>query len=554
MSFEPDFFAAGLASGSGDEIFTQSYNLKPGVYHFSAISPTSAELDMALSVTTRRGRILHSADDRLGSYDPGITFEVTRRGKYGINVSWSAKADSAGLGDLEFELQGFNLDKLESPETEYSPIEDPLTGIDDDGVEAFFNSIISDGEVSKSELEDLLRDIGSSGGVVTQQEFDDLRTISYNLGDFVMGDKKEYIQQIFDNVVLGSPANAYWTGGLTTRSPLGNLSAGSSSEQMDKLVDKWFQGLDLPDPNMAGDAARDQEDSVGVYKTATGPLFGDVISYTDVNQGGLGDCWFLAAAASVASYNPERIRDIFIDNGDGTYGVAFYELNSNLESEGSGRHWVTVNADLPTITLSDGTTILAAAAGTTARTLDGVMWPALLEKAAAQASEIGIFAKARPTGTDNAYFSIAGGMDEGLAILEPTSLFLTLTRPIGWTVDASPYRFQRLSSRGQWNDFVSNYDAIYASGGGSGIALSSINLDRDFDPWTAGQVKTMVAGHALAVVDFSHDNSTFTIYNPWGEGSRNAVVPFAMTSRQAFNSYLQPSITQGAPSGFSVAL
>ena len=42
-----------------------------------------------------------------------------------------------------------------------------------------------------------------------------------------------------------------------------------------------------------------------------------------INQGNIGDCYFLASLAAVAQTQPEKIRDAITDNHDGTYTVAF---------------------------------------------------------------------------------------------------------------------------------------------------------------------------------------------------------------------------------------
>lgn len=46
---------------------------------------------------------------------------------------------------------------------------------------------------------------------------------------------------------------------------------------------------------------------------------------TDVNQGALGDCWFLTGLGAVARTDPDLIRDNITDNGDGTYTVTLHE-------------------------------------------------------------------------------------------------------------------------------------------------------------------------------------------------------------------------------------
>ena len=60
------------------------------------------------------------------------------------------------------------------------------------------------------------------------------------------------------------------------------------------------------------------------YAEAAGSLFCFGPSETDVDQGSVGDCYFLASLGSVADRDPGRIEDIFTDNGDGTFTVRFF--------------------------------------------------------------------------------------------------------------------------------------------------------------------------------------------------------------------------------------
>jgi hypothetical protein len=62
---------------------------------------------------------------------------------------------------------------------------------------------------------------------------------------------------------------------------------------------------------------------------------------TDVNQGSVGDCYFVATLSATARANPNRIRQMAVDLGDGTCAVQFFRNNQ--------AHFVRVDGDLPAL-------------------------------------------------------------------------------------------------------------------------------------------------------------------------------------------------------------
>ncbi len=64
-----------------------------------------------------------------------------------------------------------------------------------------------------------------------------------------------------------------------------------------------------------------------------GKLFVDGVSYDDVVQGSIGDCYLVSAFSAVAQTNPKAIENAIKDNGDGTFTVKFYEKGSSRQVE-----------------------------------------------------------------------------------------------------------------------------------------------------------------------------------------------------------------------------
>ncbi len=109
------------------------------------------------------------------------------------------------------------------------------------------------------------------------------------------------------------------------------------------------------------------------YAPVDGQAFIGGARATDVAQGQLGDCFFLAALSSMAAQHPELVEKNLTDNHDGTYTVRLFQKGAL----GMFQHLdVKVDGDLAV--RNQG---LVYAHGTNVKEL----WPALYEKAWAEA-------------------------------------------------------------------------------------------------------------------------------------------------------------------------
>ena len=314
------------------------------------------------------------------------------------------------------------------------------------------NLFARDGSINREDMIQILQSIGAEGSVVTAAELSGLTTI---LNDAARLGIPGYVQVLLGNVLDNNPADAQYQG-----QSLGQLVAGSPTAVLEDLSSKWFLGTDLPTTGGFN------------YQTTAGTLFGAAgPAYTDMHQGELGDCYFIASLGAIAKSNPTAIRDMFIDNGDNTWTVRFY--NNGVAD------YVTVNRMLPV----DGSGNLVFADYRDSATNPGnVLWIALAEKAYAQWNETGNEGR---NGV-NDYPSIAAG----------------------WMADVNA-------------QVLGSYPTVNTSTmqGNEQTLINAIAANQAVTIGTDGFSGTqngLVGGHAYAVIGYNQSAQEFFLYNPWG--------------------------------------
>ncbi len=332
------------------------------------------------------------------------------------------------------------------------------TNIQDAALRSFLRNEYADSGLDRNEIIGTFNQV-QSDGTVSASEFNDLTDVANNAWLF---GSSSYLTDLTRNVVLGNAANAYFKGGS-----LGNLAAGSAASKLDKLVDKWFFGADRPAASYPGLTV--------TYTTAQGSLFGaGGPQYTDVHQGATGDCYFVATLAEVAQESPSAVTDMFIVNGDGTYGVRFFQ-------NGTARY-VTVDTMLPTYS---GGYFLYANMGDHASSTSNVLWVALAEKAYAQMNEAGWLRPASWGGGTNSYAGIEGG------------LFGHAARQV------VNYHAEHRGVNGVTDSAFLN-DAVTH---GRLVGIASLGNPAD---------SRVVGNHQYIMIAYNDSTKTVTLFNPWG--------------------------------------
>jgi len=310
---------------------------------------------------------------------------------------------------------------------------------------------------------------GTVSGVIDATELQDLRTI-VSQTSWLVTDAS--VADLANDVVNNNVANQYYQG-----STLGNLSAGSSKTQLQELIDKWFLGMDHPSA---------PQGVTFTYEKATGSLFGNdgTFSYQDIQQGSLGDCYFLASLGEIALQDPSVIQNMFINNGDGTYTVKLFGENNGVITNSKG-DYITVDSDLPTNVSGGGFAYYDNA--------NIGIWVALAEKAYAQFSEL----NTPDTRSTNSYQSIIGG--SGLNALAAISGIAT-----NW------YFPQSFSS-------VASIASSLSSGNALTADTLSTNNSGDVLGKSANNATPIYGSHEYMIIGANTTANTITLRNPWGQ-------------------------------------
>ena len=349
-------------------------------------------------------------------------------------------------------------------------------------------------------------DAAAVGGM-TAGKFDALETLVslMNAPDGIS--TSAYVQDISHSLIDGDPANAYWTGGGSKHSALGNLSATSTQTHVDELIGKWFLGTDLPSINYKGSPD-------ATYEVHKGPLFAadGVPSYHDVNQGYVGDCYFLSTLAEVALQDPSAIESMIKNNGNGTYGVRFF-IDGHAD-------YVTVNNELPV--LNDGSPW---ANGSTLKFANGAngqpVWAELVEKAFAQLN-------AEPDAIHGQTLDKAVNAYEGTDDGDPQNALAEITGQSSVTYYS--------------NQLVAEAAKIGAAfDSGEEVELSVGALPKGYQGDLHGE-------HVFEVIGYNASDEKFTLHNPWGSASRETMT-FTMSAQELAAVPCSMTVAEGAALG-----
>jgi Calpain family cysteine protease len=376
------------------------------------------------------------------------------------------------------------------------------------GIEADVAKDLQSGSLSYSADMSILEDAAVGG--MTASKFSTLQTFASELNTTGGISVSPYVQQITDDVIFGNSANATWNGGAANATALGNLTAASTQTQANDLIGEWFLGTNLPSLNLTPVG---QENLNPTYKTSTLPLYGasGAPTYQDVNQGYLGDCYFLSSLGEVALKDPSAIENMISANGNGTYSVRFF-VNGQPD-------YVTVNSQLPVMggyEWANGSQLEFA----NSKTDD---WVALVEKAYAQLN-------AQTNAPHGMELNSASDSYAGITAGNGSALTLVTDQPETGT---SLYANESTSALGS---ILTNLASSFSAG--EEVLMST--------PWTSAG--NLVADHMYMVTGVNAATGALTIHNPWNTAySGSLSMSFTETIQQLAANNCTLWVTSGHP-------
>ncbi len=390
-------------------------------------------------------------------------------------------------------------------------------------IKALAVQAVADNVVNYQEMFTIL-DTAATGGI-SATDYDDLKVVYANSTALFASD---YVKSISYSVIYTNPANAKWWGGaqqISDVAPLGNMSAGMSEQNADRLVAKWFLGTDLPMPVVGGDTANSKASSgVFDYATETGPLFVSGAAPADINQGNAGDCYMVASLGAIADVDPSLIVSAFIDNGNGTYGVRFYLNGAPV--------YVTVDKSVPVKPNNQ-----VAVASNAAHSLAGESWVTLFEKAYVQLNAQANIDNADNWSGEESYQAIEGGWANPIRQIAN----------LGYTYYSAYYSGIpddfKTAEHTSTNPLTYKQTIVDALNQGAVGWLASFGAT--YDPGNGKQ--NLVAGHAFMILGYDAATDKFTIRNPWGGAGSSYNVEFKASLGDFWNSTVKGVVAVSDP-------
>jgi hypothetical protein len=269
--------------------------------------------------------------------------------------------------------------------------------------------------------------------------------------------------------------------------------------------------------SVATNVAIDHPVAATAYSPVSGSLFASGgPSYSDVQQGEVGDCWLMASLAEVAARDPQDIVNMFTSAGstkENGSTVSLYKVRF-FNSAGVAEY-VTVDTELP----SGGAYYDQA--------VNRVLWAALAEKAYAEANGAGIVTT-QNEGSDS-YNALNGG--------DPAWALQAITGNLASDASVNPSNIVAALNLGQL------------------IVLCTTDPAAD---------SKIVGDHCYAVVNYTASSSNpIQVYNPWGIGSSEGSLVsyygqqvygglFSASASFLSNNFASESIGTGAVAEFNL--
>jgi len=272
----------------------------------------------------------------------------------------------------------------------------------------------------------------------------------------------------------------------------------SSDPNNAQYIPLTLAGQNLPDPTDSGTETRLPNNS----------LWGLGPQATDVNQGSVDDCYFLASLAGWSMENPQQLMNYAVDLGDGTYAVEMF-TDQVGPPVWNGTRFVVTNTFTPVFIRVDGD--LSGSGGSLAYNRlgsTGDLWASILEKA---------FALHR-TGS-NTYASLNIG--------DPGEVYTDFGRT------------STTASYGAASSYASQVMAALASG-----EIVTVGTNASINGGAP-----LIVSHSYTLVNITLVSATYmiTLRNPWGyDGAGNdgnpgdglVTVSFSILSANTFETEL----------------